>query len=91
LSPEKRQEEDLQARKHAEDVCRVMAMMTREESETASGILDAVRKSPVFDAGKATFPEFFKTDEGWGSQAVAGWWQADDFQIIQNTLAAWFR
>ena len=91
LSPEKRQEEDLQARKHAEDVCRVMAMMTREESDTASGVLDAVRKSPVFEAATAAFLEFFKTDEDWGSQAATGRWQVDDFQIIRSTLAAWFR
>lgn len=91
LSAENREQEDLQARKHAEDVCRVMAMMTREESETAAGVLDAVRQSPVFTAAVATFSEFFKTDEDWGSRVVAERWQREDFQLIQNTLAAWFR
>lgn len=91
LSAEKRQQEDRQARKHAEDVCRVMAMMTRDESEIAGEVLDAVRQSLVFEAAVATFSEFFKTDEDWGSQAVAGRWQREDFQLIQNTLAAWFR
>lgn len=91
LSAENRQEEDRQARKHAEDVCRVVAMVTREESETASGVLDAVRQSPVFKTAVTTFSEFFKTDEDWGSQVVAERWRRADFQLIQNTLAAWFR
>lgn len=87
---EKRQEEERQARKHAEDVCRVIAMMTRDESETTGDVLDAVRGSRVFEVATATFSEFFKTGEGWGSQAVAKRWQPEDFQIIQNTLATWF-
>jgi hypothetical protein len=90
-SAEKRQEEERQARKHAEDVCRVAAMMTREESESTDVILDAVRRKPVFAAAMTTFSEFFKSDEEWGSQAVAGRWQAEDFQMIRSTLAAWFR
>ena len=90
-SAEARQLEEGQARKHAEDVCRVMAMMTREESETASDVLDAVRGSPVFTAAISTFSEFFKTEQGWGSQAVAGRWKPEDFQMIQNTLATWLK
>lgn len=86
-----RQMEESQARKHAEDVCRVIGMMTREESETTGVVLDTVRESPVFAVATTTFSEFYKTGEGWGSQAVAEQWQAEDFRIIQNTLATWFR
>lgn len=90
-SAEERREEDRQARKHAEDVCRVMAMMTREESETAGNVLDAIRPTPVFAAATATFSAFFQRDEDWGAQAVAEKWRAEDFRLIKNALAAWFR
>ena len=90
LSAENRQQEDRQARKHAEDVCRVVAMMTREESETVVGVLGGLRRSSGFEVAVATFSEFFKADEDWGSRAVAGRWKREDFQIIQSTLAAWF-
>lgn len=90
-SADERQIEEGQARKHAEDVCRVMAMMTREESELAGNVLDAVRATPVFATATDTFSKFFQNNEGWGAQAVAGKWQIEDFRLIQNTLAAWFR
>lgn len=89
LSAEARQVESLQARKHAEDVCRVMAMTTRGESESASDVLDAVRPCPAFAAASGAFSAFFKTDGDWGSQVVAKRWHADDFRLIQSTLAAW--
>lgn len=88
-SADERQIEEGQARKHAEDVGRVMAMMTREESELVGNILDAVRAAPVFAAATDTFSKFFQDDEGWGAQVVAGKWGAADFRLIQTTLAAW--
>jgi len=91
LSSGERQAEGLrQARKHAEDVCRVIAMMTRDERDSATIILDAVRGKPVFADGRSTFSELFKTDEGWGSQAVIDKWENDDFQIIRKTLDDWY-
>jgi len=89
-SAETRELESRQARKHAEDAFRIVAMMTREESETAIKILEVVRGSPVCSAAKATLSQFFKSDDSWGSQVVEEKWQSEDFQIIQNTLAAWF-
>ncbi len=90
-SAEERQAEDRQARKHAEDVCRVMAMMTREESELAGNILAVVRPTPAFVAAADAFAVFFQANEHWGSQVVAPKWQVEDFQLIQNLLAIWFR
>ena len=84
-----RQSEDGQARKHAEDVCRVLGMLTREESELAGSVLNAVRRKPVFAEAGETFAKFFQDDEGWGAQAVAGMWETEDFQLIRKTLAAW--
>lgn len=85
-----RELESSQARKHAEDVFRIVAMMTRGESETANEVLEVVRGSPVFSAAVAMLSQFFKSDENWGSQIVEERWQPEDFQIIQNTLATWF-
>ena len=90
-SAETRREQERQARKHAEDVWRVMAMMTREESDLAGSVLDAVRTTPVFTTATAIFSEYFQTEDDWGSQAVAGKWQAEDLNLIRKTLAAWFR
>lgn len=89
-SAEIRDLESRQARKHAEDVFRIVAMMTREESETANKVLAVVRGSHVLSAAAAVLSQFFHSDENWGSQAVEEKWQPEDFQIIQNTLATWF-
>ena len=43
-----RREEEGQARKHAEDVYRVLAMMTRDESDKASEILAEIRTTPAY-------------------------------------------
>jgi hypothetical protein len=85
-----RQIEDGQARKHAEDVCRVTAMMTREEAEHAAEILEAVHEAPIFAEASKTFATFFQNDEDWAAQAAAGMWQTEDFHLIQSTLASWF-
>lgn len=89
-SIEIRELESRQARKHAEDVFRIVAMMTREESETANEVLKDIRGSPSYLSAATTFSQFFKTDENWGSLAVEEKWQPEDFQIIKNALAAWF-
>jgi len=89
-SDEIRELENRQARKHAEDVFRIVAMMTREESATTGIVLDAVSERPVFTEAKSTFADFFKADAGWGSQVVAGWWQPEDFQTMKDVLAKWF-
>jgi hypothetical protein len=89
-SADERRIEEGQARKHAEDVCRVMAMMTREEGEHAGNILDEVRRAPVFVEASKTFATFFENDEDWASQVSVGMWQTEDFHLIQSTLASWF-
>lgn len=90
-SADERQFEEGQARKHAEDVCRIMAMVTREEGELAGSVLEAVRTTSVFAAANQTFSEFVMHDEGWGTQVVAGMWQMEDLRLIQSTLNTWFR
>jgi hypothetical protein len=89
-SAEVRELESGQARKHAEDVFRIVAMMTREESETANEVLKTVCGSSSYLAATTTLSQFFKTDGSWGSLAVEEKWQLEDFQIIKSALASWF-
>lgn len=90
-SADERQIEEDQARKHAEDVCRVMGMLTREESELTGRVLDAVYMTPVFAEASEAVVKFFENADGWGTQVVEAMWQAEDLQRIQETLVAWFR
>ncbi len=87
---ENRPKERRQAQKHAEDVCRVVAMMTLEERDSADFILASVRDTQVFKDAQSTFSEYFQTNESWGSQAVIDKWENNDFDVIRETLAAWY-
>lgn len=89
-SAEVREFESRQARKHAEDVFRIVAMITAEENEIGNGILKVVRGNSSYLVAATIFLQFFKTEENWGWRAVEEKWQLEDFQIIQNTLAGWF-
>jgi hypothetical protein len=89
-SAENRERQSDQARKHAQDIFRIVAMMTREENEKADEILKAVRGCTAYPSAATAVSQFFKSNDGWGSQAVRQRWQPDDFMAIQNTLAAWF-
>lgn len=85
-----RDEESRQARKHAEDVFRIAAMMTRQENDTASEVLKAIHASTSYSTAASIFSQFFKTSENWGWQVVEAKWQPEDFQIIRKMLAEWF-
>ena len=80
---------DDDARKHAIDVCRVLAMMTREENDLANDVLNAIRAMPAFPDAVQIFKEFFEKDEGWGAQVVIRNWQPQDFHSIRSVLASW--
>lgn len=88
-APEIRQREEGQARKHAQDVCRVLAMMTRDEDAMAGRVLDAIRDTDVFGKTAGIRAEFFH-DGGWGTQAVEEFWLPEDLRLILTTLERWF-
>ena len=88
---DKRGEEEWQARKHAEDVCRVIAMMLLEERELAHDVLAAVRETDVFARASAILADYFETGDDWFSQVVSEKWQREDLRLIQSTLAHWFK
>ena len=79
-----------QAIKHARDVCRIVAMVTRDERDGASGVVNAIQSTPQFSEAKTIFAEFFQPDEGWGVMVTEDAWEPADFQIIRSSLANWF-
>lgn len=89
-TPTERNAEDAQARKHANDVFRVIAMTTREENDLAANVLKATRDTAVFAHAADTCNEFFMSGGAWGTQIVAPQWRKEDFQLIQATLVRWF-
>jgi len=79
-----------QASKHANDVCRAIAMMTIDEGDSAGDIVPAIADSEPFKRAQAYFEAFFFAEDRW-MEAVAGAnWQADDFQLIQDVLSSWY-
>lgn len=79
------------AKKHARDVCRIVAMTTREERDAASEVIGAIRKSPSFAQAVSIAAEYFQPDEGWGTTVVEFAWAPADLQLIRETLASWFK
>ena len=80
-----------QAVKHAKDVCRIIAMVTRDEMDISSMVINSIRSMPQFTKAVEINVEFFQPDEGWGVLAAGGDWESGDFRLIRDILASWFR
>jgi hypothetical protein len=80
-----------QAMKHARDVCRIVAMTTRDERDLAVEVIKVIHaKGGFVDAG-AIQRKFFGDADGWDNLVGRTVWQADDQALIRSTLADWFR
>ncbi len=79
-----------EAIKHARDVCRVVAMTTREENDGASEVVEAIRATSAFSQAASIFAEFFGRNDGWGTRATKPMWQDEDARLIGDVLAGWF-
>lgn len=76
--------------KHAEDVFRVVAMVTREEADQSEEILAAVRSSDAY-AKAANFAAASFTKPGvWGADSARGHWDPADFDRMLQILRDWF-
>ena len=80
-----------QATKHAQDVCRVVAMVTRDESDATPEVVEAIQATPEFAKAARIFSDLFAGDDGRAAAAISGAWSPDDFNLIRTTLATWFR
>ena len=90
LSAEERQEIRKKAVKHAMDVCRIVAMTTRDERDAVAEVIRSIQQSAPFKQAASIAAEYFQPD-GWGSAVVEFAWSPDDLQLIRDTLAAWFK
>ncbi len=90
IPAEKRTLYQAQAAKHANDVCRIVAMITREERDAAEEVVAALAAESVFEEASNIYRDDFATT-GWGLQSVTTNWNADGLQVIQSILDTWYR
>jgi len=79
-----------QAVKHAKDVCRIVAMATRDEMDASTTVINSIRSTAQFAKAAIISGEFFQPDEGFGVLVAGDNWGPADMQIIRETLVRWF-
>ncbi|HNW82513.1 MAG TPA: hypothetical protein PKG52_06415 [bacterium] len=80
-----------QAQKHAGDVFRAVAMMTREESDLMSEILNKIKDMDVFISAGKIFREYFSDNTVPGMLMVSPNWERSDLEEIKTVLHGWFK
>ncbi len=79
-----------QAVKHAQDVCRLVAMVSRDESDATPEVINALKTMPEFKKAALIVAESFADDDKWVSQVLSENWSTESFTLIRNTLGGWF-
>ena len=87
---ESRQFDRAQAQKHAHDVCRVVAMTTREEMDQLGFVTGIVREGKSFGRACDACRDQVLADDGFGVAVVREAWRPEDFELIRRQLAKWF-
>lgn len=85
-----RQTEEAEARKHAQDVFRVIAMMTRAEYESAPAVEAAIRDTAAFAGAQVIFDAYLANDEARAAAYLSRMWRREHLMTIRSALAAWF-
>ena len=80
----------LQALKHGNDVCRVVAMMTLAERDSSSEVVDAIRDSHPFQRASEIYRNFFAGADDWANNVLADSWLAEDLETIHGILRSWY-
>jgi hypothetical protein len=80
-----------EAMKHARDVARIIAMTSRDERDRADEVIAKIREQAYFADAVATCDQLFVREDGWGAQVAGQHWRADEFNLIRDVLAGWFR
>lgn len=88
-SEERREFNRQQSIKHAKDVCRVVALVTRDEIDTVLPVVEAIRATPEFTHATQIFNTLLTDDARLAAQIAAGW-RLEDFNLIRSTLSSWF-
>ena len=80
----------LQAAKHAQDVYRVIAMMTMEERDRASEVVESLNGTDAFDAAKQCWRNDFADNPIPVVLELGAKWQPGDAATIRGVLSGWF-
>ena len=80
----------LQAAKHAQDVYRVIAMMTMEERDRASEVVESLIETDAFDTAKQCWRNDFADNPIPVVREVGAKWQPGDAATIRGVLSGWF-
>ncbi len=78
------------ASKHAQDVCRAVAMTTRNESDQAPAIIGRIRDTRAYMEAAAICRESFGNLDSWGARMFGSMWQDDDARLILDILHRWY-
>lgn len=87
--PESRLRDELDARKHAQDLCRTVALMTANERRVTGEVCDYLRGSDSFQRSAREFDAYFGSEPAWGTQAVKEFWRPEDLSLMRGLLADW--
>ena len=90
LSARAREFHDRQARKHAQDVIRIVAMTTLEESDRIGAVLDTARPTRAWQIAAEIVKGYFLAEDGYGATVVSGFWNSDDQRLVTDLLTRWF-
>jgi hypothetical protein len=80
----------LQAAKHAQDVYRVIAMMTMEERDRASEVVKSLIGTDAFNAAKQFWQNHFAGTPIPVVREIVVKWREGDAAIIHGVLSGWF-
>ncbi|WP_035613472.1 hypothetical protein [Haloferula sp. BvORR071] len=91
LTEEQRRYSRSQAEKHAVDVCRIVAMSSRDEGRQAMEVKAKLEGSTVFSLARQIAHEYFADEDSWGAVVIERFWSMEDRRAIRTLLAIWFQ
>jgi hypothetical protein len=79
------------AQKHAQDLFRVLGMVTREESDRADDIVAAIEEARAYQNAANIVKASFVEPGHWGTAVAREQWRDEDLGRMQDTLRRWFK
>ena len=79
-----------QSLKHGHDVCRAVAMMTQDERDSSSEVVEAIREMSSFTRASEIYRDFFNGPEKWANEILADQWITSDLDVIHGILGDWY-
>ena len=81
----------LQATKHAQDVCRVIAMVTVDERDSANGVVAAIKHEIPFQTAAKIVDSHFRDEQNPAVLSARNNWEQEDLTQIDVFLDSWFK